>query len=179
MKKALFTFLVVATIQSCIPLRIAPKIVDYKITKGKKFKRGLPKRQMFVFEDPKEASAFYNYVNTKFRLEHQNVYDDIPFVINGTQYFFAFYEIEISGKVLNLIPIVLDVALLNADMDPMFEKAHSSKRENWYIAIEVYSDMENDCLSKESLSIGLVLNYLRVLKKEYLFTHNYNEILFK
>jgi len=31
---------------SCIPIRIAPKIQDYKTIKAKKFKRSLPKRQM-------------------------------------------------------------------------------------------------------------------------------------
>ena len=52
---------------------IAPNIEDYKITKGKDFKRSLPKREMFIFEDPKEAGHFYTYVNTKFNLDEERV----------------------------------------------------------------------------------------------------------
>lgn len=55
MKKQLLVVILVIVVQSCIPLPIAPNIEDYKITKGKKFKRSLPKRQMFIFEDIKEA----------------------------------------------------------------------------------------------------------------------------
>ena len=55
---------------SCVPVRIAPSIQDYKVMKGKRFKKGLSKRYFFIFEDPKEANQFYNYVNTKFELQH-------------------------------------------------------------------------------------------------------------
>ena len=85
-------------LSSCIPLRIAPNIEDYRITKGKSFNRNLPKRSMFVFEDTKDANHFYNYVDTKFRLNDENVYDDVPFKINGEQYFFSFYEVEIPDQ---------------------------------------------------------------------------------
>jgi len=89
MKQPLLLIFVLFLFQSCIPLRIAPTIDDYKIIKGKKFKRSLSKRQMFIFEDAKEAEQFYSFVNIKFQLDHKNVYDDVPFEINGEQYFFA------------------------------------------------------------------------------------------
>jgi len=165
--------------ESCIPLRIAPTIEDYKITKGKKFKRSLSKRQMFIFEDPKEAEQFYNFINTKYQLDHTNVYDDVPFDINGQQYFFAWYEVEIPDKSLNLIPLVADAALIYADADPAFEDSYTNRKGNWFIGLEVYSDLEKDCLVEGSLSKEAVLKYLRALKKEYLDTHNYNETLFK
>lgn len=50
---------------------------------------------------------------------------------------------------------------------------------NWYIAIEVFSETEKDCLHEESEARDIVLPYLRALKKEYLSTHNYNEVVFK
>ncbi len=172
-------------LSSCIPLRIAPNITDYRITKGASFKKQLPQREMFVFEDPKDATHFYHYVDTKFQLNNENVYDDVPFVINGQQFFFSFYEVEIPDKTINLFPIVLDVftnaALGNEDMDPYFSDGDAtySRVGNWYIAIEVYSDIEKDCLHMDSLSREVVLEYLRTLKKEYLSTHNYNEVVFK
>lgn len=170
---------------SCIPLRIAPDIDDYKITKGKSFKKGLPKREMFVFEDPKEADEFYDYVNIKFQLNNENVYDDVPFEINTQTYFFSFYEVEIPDKTINLFPVVLDVfvnaALGIEDVEPVFSDDENGVTRNghWYIAIEAYSDHEKDCLKVGSLSREVVLNYLRALKKEYISTHNYNETIFK
>jgi len=71
--------------QSCIPIRIAPNIKDYQLTQWKKFKRSLPKRHMFIFEDPKAANQFYKYINTKFELQDINVFEDVPFTIAGEQ----------------------------------------------------------------------------------------------
>lgn len=179
MKRILLALFVLSTLQSCIPLRIAPNIDDYKITKGRKFKRSLSQRQMFIFEDSKEADQFYSFVNIKFQLDDANVYDDVPFTINGEQYFFAWYEVEIPNKSLNLLPIFIDAVLTVSDMDPILEDIYSSRKGNWYLAIEVYNDLETDCLYETSLSREAVLKYLRDLKKEYLATHNYNEIVFK
>lgn len=185
MQKITFLIVSIFLFQSCIPLRIAPKIEDYKITKGKKFKRSLPKREMFVFEDEKEANEFYNYIDTKYQLNNENVFDDVPFQIDNEQYFFSFYEVDIPNKSLNLFPLVADVflntALGNEDMELYFsENAEPvSRKGNWYIAIEVYSDSEKDCLQINSLSREPVLKYLRTLKKEYFSTYNYNETLFR
>ena len=179
MKKSLLLVFLIFLFQSCIPLRIAPNIQDFKISKGKKFKRSLSKRQMFIFEDPKEAEQFYNFVNIKFQLEDTNVYDDVPFEINDQPYFFAWYEVDIPNKSLNLLSVAADVALVAADLDTAFENSYTDRKGNWYLAIEVYNDLEKDCLADSSLSRESVLKYLRALKKEYLATHNYNETLFK
>jgi hypothetical protein len=88
MKRIIIVLSLLLMIQSCIPLRIAPNIEDYKLTQGKKFKKSLPKRHMFIFEDPKTTNQFYKYVNTKFQLQDINVFDDVPFSIAGAQYFF-------------------------------------------------------------------------------------------
>ena len=168
-------------LQSCIPLRIAPDMETYRVSKGKKFKRGLSKRQMFIFEDPKQAGEFYYYINTKFQLDDENVYDDVPFEISGLQYFFAFYEVDIPDKSLNFFPLLFE-ASLNAALGSEAEiesEPTESRKENFYIAIEVYNDIEKDCLSTESLSRESVLKYLSVLRQEYLTTNNYNELVFK
>ena len=161
---------------ACIPLKTAPKITDYRITSGKDFEKGLSDRTMFVFHDPKDAGEFYDFVNTKFKLNNENVYDDVPFIIDESQYFFAFYEIERVNKTLNLFPVLLTMALDPEDGE-YFSGDEISRKGNWYLAIEVYSDNENDCLSINSLSRAPVLEYLRSLKKEYLSTDNYNELV--
>ncbi|PCJ97730.1 MAG: hypothetical protein COA50_04635 [Flavobacteriaceae bacterium] len=181
MKKFLPLILMLLVAESCIPLRIAPNIEDYKITSGKKFKRSLSKRNMFIFKDPKEANHFYDYVNIKYQLEHENVYDDIPFKINDQQYFFAFYEVDIPDKAINLFPVLFAHALnaaLNSD-EENDAAPEESRKDNYYLAIEVYSDIDKDCLEGNSLSREVVLKYLRALKEEYLSTHNYNEVVFK
>ncbi len=185
MKRIILLGFSVLIFQSCIPLRIAPTIDDYKIARGKKFKRTLSKRVMFIFEDHKEAGHFYDYVNTKYQLDDENVYDDVPFKIDYEQFFFSFYEVEIPDKTLSLGPLLVDMALNLAlqNEEPELYLADESRdidrKENWYIAIEVYSDLEKDCLSKNSLSKEAVLKYLRALKNEYLATYNYNETVFK
>ena len=166
-------------LQSCIPTRIAPNIKDYKVTKGKRFKRSLPERNMFVFEDSKDAGQFYNYVNTKFKLDNENVFDDVPFVIDNNQYFFSFYEVEIPSKIFNLGGVVADGLLTQAGLAPAFGSAYGFRKGHWYIAIETYSDEENDCLETMASSRDVVLLYLRKLKQEYTTTYNYNETVFK
>lgn len=160
-------------LQSCIPLRIAPNIENYKVSKGKKFKRSLPKRQMFIFEDPKDTNHFYRFVDKKFSLDNQKVYDDVPFELAGEQYFFSFYEVEIPTKTLNIGAVFADALLVQMGNNTLFEEQHTSRKGHWYIAMEVYNDIEKDCLSSEALSREIVLSYLTTLKKEYLTTYNY------
>nr|WP_297784314.1 hypothetical protein [uncultured Allomuricauda sp.] len=180
MKRILPAFFIIVFLSSCIPLRIAPNIKDYKLTQGKRFKKGLPKKNVFVFEDPKDANEFYDYINTKFQLDNYYVDVQVPFLVQGKSFYFSFYEVEIPTKTINLIPLALDVALNKAtDMDPVFDEAHTSRIGSWYIAIEVFSDTEKDCLAENSISREEVLSYLRELKNEYLATDNYNEVVFK
>lgn len=178
MRKSLLLLTSLLFLQSCIPLRVAPEIEDYKVTKGDTFERTLPEREMFVFEDPKDINHFYHYVDTKFQLNKEKVYDDVPFQIDGAQYFFSWYETEIPTKKLNLGGMFVDAVFWAAGMGPVVND-YASRKGHWYIAMEVYSDTENDCLRTTSLSREAVLKYLRALKHEYLTTHNYDETVFK
>jgi hypothetical protein len=107
------------------------------------------------------------------------MYDDVPFLVDDQQCFFAFYEVEISDKSINLVPLLVDGILYRSEKGPRFENRYSIRNGNWYIAIEGYNDFEKDCLVKESLSRQMVLKYLRDLKNQYLTTSNYNETVFK
>lgn len=179
MKKTVLLVSLLLLLISCVPTRIAPSIQDYKVTKGKKFKRSLPKRQMFLFKDPKPANEFYTYINTKFQLNDINVYNDVPFSLKDKHYFFSFYEVEIPNKSINLVPLAVDALLARADLDPIMEDHYATRKGNWYLAIEVYSDTEQDCLAADSASKPAISEYFRMLKNEYLASDNYNEILFK
>lgn len=178
MRKILLFGLLCFYFNACIPIKIAPQISDYRVTSGSKFSRDLSDRTVFLFEDSKAAGEFYAYVNTKFELNDINVYDDVPFVMDGEQYFFAFYEVEKKDKILNLFPFII-FAALDTDNGNYEGGDEILSSEKWYLAIEVYSDTVQDCLAENSLSREVVLQYLRALKKEYLSTDNYNEFVLK
>jgi len=49
-------FLIFCVLEACVPIQIAPNLDNGKVMEGKKFKRQLPERQVFVFSDPKNSS---------------------------------------------------------------------------------------------------------------------------
>ncbi|MFI1772790.1 hypothetical protein [Thalassobellus citreus] len=178
--KQLFLILFLGCFTSCIPLRIAPSIKTDKVMLAKKFKRTLPKAHAFVFEDPKDANEFYNYVNTKYELYHQDVDRNVPFDINDNEVlYFSFHEVEIPDKTLNFLPFIIDTALKSKDFDPILEDAYVSRSGNWYIAITVTDDALNDCLKPDNIHYQSVLKYLKDLRMEYINTQNYIEALLR
>ncbi|NNC61216.1 MAG: hypothetical protein HKO11_02690 [Eudoraea sp.] len=164
---------------SCIPIKIAPNIDDYKIVLAKRFKRDLPRQFAFVFEDDKEADEFYHYVNSRFDLDFENVELNVPFTVNGQTYFMSFDEREKVTEVINLLPVVIDGVLNSEGYDPILEDAHSSRNTNWYILITVMDGNFNDCLSPDYPFREEVILFLHALKKEYQSTHHYVEALLK
>jgi hypothetical protein len=164
---------------SCIPLRIAPSIKTDKVMVAKKFKRQLPRQHAFIFEDPKDANEFYNYVNTKYELYHQVVESNVPFEIDGEFFYFSFFEVEIPDKTLNLLPIFFDLALDSKDINPWFEDLYTSRTGNWYLAITVADDTMKDCLKQNYIKRDVILKYLKDMRVEYLNTHNYLEALLR
>lgn len=185
MKKTFYTVFLFFMLASCIPFQFAPTIEDYKLVKGKRFKKGLPQKTTFVFQDPKEHGEFYDYINTKFKLNHDFVDVEVPFQIEGELFYFSFYEVIKKSKALFLLPLATDLtvhAATNADeFEPTVANEDNTILEagTFYIAIEVYSDNEKDCLHQNSPNEKKVLAYLQALKSEYLNTDNYNEVLFK
>jgi hypothetical protein len=177
--KPLSILLILFLISSCIPLRIAPKIKDDKVMIGKKFKRSLPRDYTFIFEDPKDADEFYNYINTKYQLKYRDVEWNVPLTIDNEKFFLSFYEVEIPTKTINLIPIIIDAKLEENGHDPILEDAEFSRRGKWYLALTITDVDMKDCLNPNYKSRNKVLKYLRGLRLEYLNTHNYLDALFR
>ena len=178
--KYFLTALFFTTITSCIPLRIAPNFQEegYKIKQAKKFKRKLPKENAFIFEDTKDADEFYNFVNTKYQLNHLDVGLEVPFRIDEKLYFLSYYEVEKTTKTLNLLPIFIDGATSGTDLETDLYDNYVSRMGSWYLVITVIDNDSNDCLKESHPSYNKVLEYLKNLKKEYFSTHNYEELLF-
>ncbi len=123
---------------------------------------------MVIFKDPKPANKFHTFINTKFQLNGIDIYDDVPFKLNEKQHFFSLYEVEIPYKTLNLFPLVVDTLFLSAELDLMMEEHYKTRKGNWYVAIEVYSDTGLDCLAADSESKPAISEYFRMFKNEYL-----------
>jgi hypothetical protein len=162
---------------SCIPLRIAPRIKDDKVMVAKKFKRKLPKSYAFIFEDPKDANEFYNYINIKYQLNDEEVGWNVPFIIENEELFLTYYEVEIPTKTINLIPIFLDAILEDNDHDPLLEELEFSRNGHWYLVLTVSNSNFEDCLKPNYTYRKEVLAYLRKLRLQYLYTQNYVQVL--
>lgn len=163
---------------SCIPLQIAPHIKDHKITKGKKFKRKLPKQQAFIFEDPKNASEFYIYINTKFQLADVDVESNIPIVIDNRTYFLSFHEVEKKTKTLDFSSALINRAISGSDASSD-EEIDIVRIGKWYIALMVTDVGLNDALDESHRERDKVIQYLSSLKNEYLHSSNYYDIYLK
>lgn len=179
MKQLIILLLSVFVFSSCIPLRIAPKIKNYKIIEAKKFKRNLPRDYAFIFKDPKDADEFYNYVNTKYELQYQDVEWNVPIFIDNNEFFFSFYEVEIPTKTLNLIPIIINAKAKEKGNEPLLEDLEVSRIDNWYLALTVFDAELNDCLDPKYKDREKIIHFLENLKEEYLNTHNYLEAWFR
>ncbi len=164
---------------SCIPLSIAPTIKEDKIMVAKKFKRQLPKQYALIFEDPKEADEFYNFINTKYERNHQDVMSSVPFLIDGDTFYFSFYETEKSTKTLNLVPALIDAKRESNGNDAMLSEIHTSRKGTWYLVLTATDKNSKDCLNPNHLKSKKIENYLRSLRIEYLNTSNYLDALLR
>ncbi|MBI6118782.1 hypothetical protein [Salegentibacter maritimus] len=164
---------------SCIPIRVAPNIEKDKLVKAKKFKRDLPRKYGFVFEDPKDSDEFYKFINAKYDLGFINVESNIPVSIDNNTYFLSFYERERVSKTINLIPIAIDAGLKSKGNSTILEDAHTSRTGRWYLILIVTDNSFKDCLNPNYPNQNKIIEYLRDLKKEYLTTHNYIETVLK
>jgi len=179
MKRLLTIVLSLFLLQSCIPLRIAPNIKEDKIKIAKKFQRHLPKQYALIFKDPKDADAFYHFINTKYQLNHDPVENNVPFKINENDFSFSFYEVERTTKTLNLIPVLIDAKRQSNDNDPLLEELHTSRKGHWYIALTSFDPDMNDVLDPDNENREVIIKYLRDLRIEYLNTSNYLEAMLK
>ncbi len=146
---------------------------------AKKFKRTLPKKHSYIFEDPKDADEFYNYINTKYRLNHEDVEYNVPVLINENEYFLSFHEVERITKTLNLIPLFIDAGLDSKGYSPLMEDIHSTRTGHWYIVLTITDSNMNDCLNPKFDNRQEVISFLKEVRLEYLNTSNYFDPLFR
>ncbi|MUU77313.1 hypothetical protein [Winogradskyella endarachnes] len=179
MKKFIVIIFVLA-ISSCIPYKVAPKFKnqDYKVMLAKKFQKQMPRETSFIFNDPKDANEFYNYINKKYRLNNVDVGVNVPFQIEDQILYLTYYEAERTDETFNLPLVVADDILDNKTGIKIFENNYTSRTGHWYIILTVYDEDIKNCLKNNHPLKEKTIQYLRKLKAEYLATSNYEELLF-
>lgn len=173
----LVSVLILVLFCACIPLSVAPSIETYKVKIAKRFKNDLPKSYGYIFNDPKDANEFFDYVNTKFQLA--GLEQNIPVWIDDKPYVLDFYERRRTKASLNLIPIVADAALSSKTDLTFFDRFYNTRTERWYIIITVTTLTGQDCLSPQYINSKSIVEYLKSLQEEYLSTTNYMEAYFR
>ena len=166
--KKLIILLLSVTATSCISLRKAPTNFTHRIEVAKKFKRDFPKELAYIFEDPKDANQFYNYINIKYQLNDTDVGSNVPVVIDNKTYFITYHEAEIPDKKLNLLGIAIDATLVVNRLDPVFKDGYVKRVGHWFIALTVYDENDKNCLKSKHPEQKMVLDYLSLLHNEYL-----------
>ena len=161
MKHILLLLLAFVT-TSCIPVSLAPDFQKegYKVKEAKRFKRKLPKQQAFIFVDPKDEGAFYDFINTKYELNDFEVNFEVPFRLAGQLHYLSFYEVEKSTTAIDIFGIT-------------DELVHESG--TYYIVLTVIDNDAKDCLSNSHPMNAMIMQYLKELKQEYLNSKTKND----
>jgi hypothetical protein len=174
---------------SCIPIKRAPNITDYKVLKGKKLKKSLGKKNFFVFKNEKNMALFSAYINDKFKPKPNTFASNIPVQLEGEIFYFTFINVPITEETADLFsPLLGAVAEKALGIDDVehfdeFEDNNQSipiyTNKEYFVAVKVHHDIEGDCLAENSLFRPIVLNYLRNLKTEFSNHSSYYDALFK
>ncbi|WP_123912664.1 hypothetical protein [Hanstruepera neustonica] len=171
--KKLLVIVLLTVVYACIPLQVAPNIETDTVKLSKKFKKDLPRSYGFIFEDPKEANEFYNFINTKYNREHIDVEYNVPISIKNKTYYLSFHEREKNTTFLNLVPLTVYAKLQSEGKSTLMDGYHTTRTGHWYLILTVYDDDLQDCLKPEYPEREAVLTHLRMLQKEYMTTSNY------
>ena len=177
--KKLSCYLLILIAYSCIPYKIAPNIEGEKIIKAKKFKKNLPNFYGFIFEDPKNANEFYNFINAKYNLKHLNVESNVPISINNETYYLSFFERERTTETINLIPFIIDADRNSKGKESLLEDFYATRTGFWYLILTVTDAEIRDCLNPNHPQHAAIVSHLKNLKNEYFSTSNYMEAYLK
>ena len=177
MKHFLVIISICSLFVSCIPYAKAPKLEENHVSRAKKFQKDLPRMYAYIFEDPKKANEFFDFIGYKFNPDPDYFTSNIPISVEGSKYFLSFYEVERSSKTLNLIPVILDKVLEEKGVDHVMEGMYETRKGTWYFALTVTDEQVVDALNPDYKNKQAVVDYLYDLKQKYLQTQNYKSLL--
>ena len=152
----LLFLLLLLNVSACIPYKIAPNYSEGKVVKGKKFIKTFKNRYVFAFNDPKEANAFYTYINYKFQTSYDDDLGNVPIRIEDELAYLTFYELEKTTETYNLFPMMVDGVLSERGVDPVLESQYN---------FDKYSD---PCFSSSWFASLLIIRIVVYIKCAYI-----------
>lgn len=144
------------------------------------FSKELPPVPMFIFEDPKDAYEFYDYINAKFDMQDKEVGFNVPVEIAGDTLYLTYYEIERETQKVNILGRVTNEVIkrtLNSERG-LESITEDPRRGTWYIGITARDEEWGSALNPKYPKRKEVTDYLEKLRRQYLGTSNYNELRF-
>ncbi|MCH9660656.1 MAG: hypothetical protein K0U54_07065 [Bacteroidetes bacterium] len=177
--KYAYLVLLVLSVYSCFPVKIAPNLSDGEVLPSKKFVKNLGSQYVYVFDDPKAANEFYEYINAKYQTTYDDLNGNTPVVIDEEIYYLTFYEVSKETKVVNLLTPMVEVVLEQNDLGSYTKEARVYREGKWYIALTVTDSQFHDALRPGYAKEKTVLRYVDGMRGEYLTTKEYIEVYLK
>lgn len=146
-------------VTSCITVKKAPKIEDYKILDGKQFqKRNFTENTAFIFQNDLKMIDFRSFLADRYQLSSFKRTMRIPVLIDSLPFELFVFTPEIKQQKVNFIGAIISKDPEDITMD---EETFD------YVGISVSRIDDTDCLSERSIYHNLVRRYLEDLKDEY------------
>lgn len=177
MRKSIVLLSSLFLFSACFPIAIAPNLENGKVIRARKFKRKLPNRHTYVFTDHKDANEFYSYINTKYSRNHKLVTTNVPVTIASNTYYLSFFEADKSSKTINLVPLLIDARRSSNGNEPILENHYSSRKDVWYILLQITAEDFSDALDPEYARYAEVFQFATKMREEYNRTFNYRQTI--
>ncbi|WP_340200990.1 hypothetical protein [Ascidiimonas sp. W6] len=159
MKKITFLAAFMLIISSCVTIKKAPAIDDYRVMKGKEFqKKNFTSQTAFIFQNDLKMIDFRSFLAEKYDLHSFKSTMRIPVVFEDISFELFVFTPEKKEQKINFINAIISK---NADDISVDESTYD------YVAISVSRIDDADCLSETSIYHKLVLRYLEDLKDTY------------
>ena len=159
MKRIAYSMLLLFLVTSCITVKKAPKIEDYKILDGKQFqKRNFTENTAFIFQNDLKMIDFRSFLADRYQLSSFKRTMRIPVLIDSLPFELFVFTPEIKQQKVNFIGAIISKDPEDITMD---EETFD------YVGISVSRIDDTDCLSERSIYHNLVRRYLEDLKDEY------------
>ncbi|XLS29248.1 hypothetical protein ACJD0Z_00160 [Flavobacteriaceae bacterium M23B6Z8] len=159
MKFTRVLFLILLLSFSCVTIKKAPEIEDYKVLDGRQFqKRNFTDRTAFVFQNDLKMVDFRGFLADKYELSSFKSTARIPVEIDNISFELFVFTPEIKQQKINFIGAIINKNPEDVTID---EETYD------YVGISVSREDDLDCLSENSIYHNLVRRYLENLKDEY------------
>lgn len=151
-------FVLCFTIISCITTKQRIEIPDLLIVENGREILGHKNLHAFVFENNQKNIPFDQFIVSAFNLNNYAV-KEVNVIIINEEFKLLFYDNDEFEKYIGSSNFYVK------NLEPASAKIGNQPS---FIAISVINNRNEDCLQPNSLYRNIIINYLKVLKTEYL-----------